>query len=203
MIYRRFGKRLVDIIFSGLGLIFLSPVFLMLAILVTVKLGRPVYFVQVRPGFQAKPFNMVKFRSMKDLRYADGKYLPDDIRLTPFGQFLRATSLDELPELWNVLKGDMSLVGPRPLLLEYVPLYSEYQFRRHEVKPGITGLAQINGRNDLSWNDKFKFDIHYIDNISFMGDLKIIFKTFFKVMIKEGISHSSGSNEPFTGNNKE
>jgi lipopolysaccharide/colanic/teichoic acid biosynthesis glycosyltransferase len=150
MLYKRLGKRLIDFVVSGLGLLVLSPLFILIAIMVWIKLGRPIFFTQVRPGLNAKPFTMVKFRTMKDSRDSSGDLLPDNLRLTKLGKFLRSTSLDELPELWNVLKGDMSLVGPRPLLMEYLPLYSKEQYCRHDVKPGITGLAQVNGRNSIA-----------------------------------------------------
>lgn len=181
-------KRLFDIIGSLLGLLLLSPVIAIIAWQISRKMGSPVLFRQVRPGLNGKPFEMVKFRTMKDAVDAVGKLLPDSERLTPFGQFLRSSSLDELPELWNVLKGDMSLVGPRPLLMEYLPLYSPEQYRRHEVRPGVTGWAQVNGRNALSWEEKFKLDVWYVDNRSFWLDLKIIFLTIKKVLVREGIS---------------
>jgi lipopolysaccharide/colanic/teichoic acid biosynthesis glycosyltransferase len=187
MIYKRFGKRLFDVLASGLGLIVLSPVFLLIGILVWIKLGRPIFFTQVRPGLNAKPFTMVKFRTMKDSRDSSGDLLPDKLRLTKLGKLLRSTSLDELPELWNVLIGDMSLVGPRPLLMEYLPLYSKEQYRRHEVKPGITGLAQINGRNSVSFNDKILYDLRYIESISLMNDLKMLYYTIQIVLTRQGI----------------
>ena len=197
----KFFKRLFDIIASASGLIFLSPVFLILAYLIRKNLGAPVFFTQERPGKDGKPFKMIKFRSMRDAVDKDGNPLPDSKRLTPFGKRLRATSLDELPELWNVLKGDMSLVGPRPLLMSYLPLYNEFQFRRHEMKPGVTGWAQVNGRNALSWDEKFAHDIWYIDHYSFWLDMKILFLTVKKVFIKEGISAEGEATMPyFTGN---
>lgn len=193
-------KRLFDIIASFLGLIFLSPIFLLLYFKIKKEMGSPVLFSQVRPGKDAKPFRMYKFRSMKNATDDAGNPLPDEERLTPFGAKLRSTSLDELPELWNVLKGEMSLVGPRPLLMEYLPLYSPEQYRRHEVRPGITGWAQINGRNAISWEDKFKLDVWYVDNRSFLLDLKIILLTLKKVFIKEGISADGEATMPkFTG----
>ena len=168
--------------------------------LVRRKLGSPVFFRQVRPGMNGKPFEMVKFRTMTDERGPDGQLLPDAVRLTPFGRFLRSSSLDELPELWNVLKGDMSLVGPRPLLMEYLPLYSPEQARRHEVRPGVTGWAQINGRNAISWEDKFKLDTWYVDNQSLWLDIKILWLTVKKVLVREGISAPGDATMPvFTG----
>ncbi|OAN90184.1 sugar transferase [Marinobacter sp. EhC06] len=181
-------KRLFDIFFSSLCLVLLSPIIAIVAFRIRKKLGSPVLFRQSRPGLSGKPFSMVKFRTMKDAVDERGNLLPDSERMTSFGQFLRSTSLDELPELWNVLKGDMSLVGPRPLLMEYVSLYSEEQFRRHEVRPGVTGWAQVNGRNAISWEDKFKLDIWYVDNRSFWLDIKILFLTVKKVLVRDGIS---------------
>ena len=197
----KFFKRLFDIIASVSGLIFLSPVFLLLIYLIRKNLGEPVFFTQERPGKDGKPFKMIKFRSMRDAVDKDGNPLPDSERLTPFGKKLRATSLDELPELWNVLKGEMSLVGPRPLLMSYLPLYNEFQNRRHEMRPGVTGWAQVNGRNALSWDEKFAHDIWYIDHYSFWLDMKILFLTVKKVFIKEGISAEGEATMPyFTGN---
>ncbi len=197
----KFFKRLFDIVASASGLIFLSPVFLILIYLIRKNLGEPVFFTQERPGKDGKPFKMIKFRSMRDAVDKDGNPLPDSERLTPFGKKLRATSLDELPELWNVLKGDMSLVGPRPLLMSYLPLYNEFQYRRHEMRPGVTGWAQVNGRNALSWDEKFAHDIWYIDHYSFWLDMKILFLTVKKVFIKEGISAEGEATMPyFTGN---
>jgi lipopolysaccharide/colanic/teichoic acid biosynthesis glycosyltransferase/UDP-N-acetylglucosamine:LPS N-acetylglucosamine transferase len=181
-------KRLVDIVGAGAGLLLLAPVILVLAWFVRRKHGAPVCFRQVRPGKDGKPFEMIKFRTMTDERGADGELLPDRERLTAFGQFLRSTSLDELPELLNVLKGDMSLVGPRPLLMEYLPLYSDRQARRHEVRPGITGWAQINGRNALSWDEKFELDVWYVENRTLWLDIKILFLTVWKVVKRDGIS---------------
>ena len=197
----KFFKRLFDIIASASGLIILSPVFLILAHLIRKNLGAPVFFTQERPGKDGKPFKMIKFRSMRDAVDKDGNPLPDSERLTPFGKKLRAASLDELPELWNVLKGDMSLVGPRPLLMSYLPLYNDFQFRRHEMKPGVTGWAQVNGRNAISWDEKFAYDIWYIDHFSLWFDMKILFLTIKKVFIKEGISAEGEATMPyFTGN---
>ncbi|MFC2564588.1 MAG: sugar transferase [Neisseria sp.] len=197
----KFFKRLFDIIASASGLIFLSPVFLILIYLIRKNLGEPVFFTQERPGKDGKPFKMIKFRSMRDAVDKDGNPLPDSERLTPFGKKLRAASLDELPELWNVLKGDMSLVGPRPLLMSYLPLYNDFQFRRHEMRPGVTGWAQVNGRNAISWDEKFAYDIWYIDHFSLWFDMKILFLTIKKVFIKEGISAEGEATMPyFTGN---
>ena len=197
----KFFKRLFDIIASASGLIFLSPVFLILIYLIRKNLGKPVFFTQERPGKDGKPFKMIKFRSMRDAVDKDGNPLPDSERLTPFGKKLRAASLDELPELWNVLKGDMSLVGPRPLLMSYLPLYNDFQFRRHEMRPGVTGWAQVNGRNAISWDEKFAYDIWYIDHFSLWFDMKILFLTIKKVFIKEGISAEGEATMPyFTGN---
>jgi len=194
-------KRLVDILASGLGLILLLPVLLILAVQVRRKLGSPILFCQTRPGKNGKPFSMIKFRTMRNALDAQGVPLPDAERLTPFGNFLRSTSLDELPELWNVLKGDMSLVGPRPLLLEYLPLYSPEQCRRHEVRPGVTGWAQVNGRNALSWEEKFALDVWYVDNRGFWLDMKILFLTVKKVLIRDGISaDGEATMSKFTGN---
>ena len=181
-------KRLFDIVVAGIGLLVLSPILILLAILIKIKLGGPVLFTQIRPGLNGKPFKIFKFRTMLDLADAEDKPLQDEARLPPFGKMLRATSLDEQPELWNVLIGDMSLVGPRPLLKEYLPLYSEEQNRRHEVRPGITGWAQVNGRNAISWEEKFKLDVWYVDNQSFWLDIGIILKTVKKVVVCEGIN---------------
>src|SRR5690554_1245926 len=181
-------KRSFDIAGSLLGLLLLSPVIAIVAWQVRFKLGSPVLFRQTRPGLNGKPFQMVKFRTMKDAVDAQGNPLPDSERLTPFGQFLRSSSLDELPELWNVLKGDMSLVGPRPLLMEYLPLYTPKQYRRHKVRPGVTGWAQINGRNALSWEEKFQLDVWYVNNRSLWLDIKILFLTVKKVVVRDGIS---------------
>jgi lipopolysaccharide/colanic/teichoic acid biosynthesis glycosyltransferase len=204
MLYKRFGKRLIDIVVSGLGLLVLSPLFILIGIMVWIKLGRPIFFTQIRPGLNAKPFKMVKFRTMRDSRDSIGDLLPDELRLTKLGKFLRSTSLDELPELWNVLKGDMSLVGPRPLLMEYLPLYSREQYRRHEVKPGITGLAQVNGRNLIDWNIRLRYDVEYVDSVSFFLDLFVVFKTIYVVAIRRGVNFSNNTtSSPFLGEDKE
>jgi len=181
-------KRIFDIIASAAGLAFLLPVIAIVAWQVRRKLGSPIFFRQVRPGKDGKPFEMIKFRTMLDAVDSEGNPLPDSERMTPFGAFLRSSSLDELPELWNVLKGDMSLVGPRPLLMEYLPLYSPEQYRRHAVRPGVTGWAQVNGRNAISWEDKFKLDVWYVDHQSLWLDIKILLLTVKKVLVKEGIS---------------
>ena len=181
-------KRAFDFIATASGLLLVLPLVLLLALLVRMKLGSPVLFRQVRPGRQGRPFMMYKFRSMTDDRDTAGNLLPDQLRLTPFGSFLRSSSLDELPELINVLKGEMSLVGPRPLLMEYLPLYSPEQARRHHVLPGITGWAQVNGRNAISWEDKFSLDVWYVENLSFLLDLKILWMTVSRVFKREGIS---------------
>ena len=181
-------KRLFDFLLALLALLLLALPLLVLALLVRRKLGSPVLFRQTRPGLHGQPFEMVKFRTMTDARGADGALLPDAVRLTPFGRFLRASSLDELPELWNVLKGEMSLVGPRPLLMEYVPLYSAEQYRRHEVRPGVTGWAQVNGRNAISWEEKFKLDVWYVEHQSLALDIKILWLTVKKVLLRDGIS---------------
>lgn len=184
-------KRIFDLFVSISALIFLFPIIIIIALLILKKLGSPVVFRQTRPGRNGMPFQMIKFRTMTDEVDANGELLSDEHRLTKFGKFLRATSMDELPELWNVIKGDMSLVGPRPLLMDYLPLYNQEQARRHNVLPGLTGWAQINGRNELSWEKKFKYDIWYVDNHSFWLDIKIILLTIAKVFKREGI-HSEG-----------
>lgn len=194
-------KRWMDFLLALIGLIFLALPVLVLIVLIRCKLGSPVFFRQPRPGLHGKPFEMVKFRTMTDARGSDGVLLSDAERLTPFGSLLRATSLDELPELWNVLKGDMSLVGPRPLLMEYLPLYSPEQARRHEVRPGVTGWAQVNGRNAIGWEQKFAQDVWYVQNQSFWLDVKILFLTMKKVLSKDGISAEGEATMPkFTGN---
>lgn len=194
-------KRLFDIVVAFVALLLFSPILLIVAILIAHRLGSPVLFRQVRPGLNGRLFTMVKFRSMRDALDKQGNPLPDDQRLTPFGAWLRASSLDELPELWNVLKGDMSLVGPRPLLVEYLPLYSPEQARRHDVRPGITGWAQINGRNAISWDDKFRLDCWYVDHRSLALDLKILWLTVRRVFKRDGITQEGHvSAEKFTGN---
>ena len=193
-------KRFMDISGALVGLTLGAPVLLGVAVGVRVLIGAPVFFTQVRPGLQGKPFRMVKFRTMSDARGPDGQLLPDAERLLPFGRFLRSTSLDELPELWNVLKGEMSLVGPRPLLIEYLPLYSSRQARRHEVRPGVTGWAQVNGRTAISWEQKFELDVWYVEQRSIWLDLKVIVLTIKKVLGREGISAGGEATMPrFTG----
>ena len=193
--------RIFDILLSLLLLVILSPVLLIIALTIRYKMGSPILFKQLRPGFKEKPFIIFKFRTMRNAINSDGSQLPDNQRLDSFGKFLRSTSLDELPALWNVYKGDMSLVGPRPLLMEYLPLYSLRQARRHNVKPGITGWAQINGRNSISWNEKLDMDVWYVDNKSFLLDLKILFLTLFKVIKRDGINKNGYiTTDKFKGN---
>ncbi len=192
-------KRVFDVVVSATALIVLAPVMGLIALAVWRTMGRPVLFRQVRPGLHGKPFVMYKFRTMRDLRDAEGKLLPDEARLTPFGRWLRSTSLDELPELLNVLRGEMSLVGPRPLLMEYLDRYTPEQARRHEVKPGITGWAQIHGRNNLSWDERFKLDVWYVDNWSLWLDLKILWRTLWMVLRREGISAQGHATMPRFG----
>lgn len=189
-------KRLFDLVIAIFALVVLFPVIAVTTALVWTRLGKPVVFRQVRPGLQGRPFLMIKFRTMTDERDAAGNLLPDEVRLTPFGRFLRSSSLDELPELWNVIKGDMSLVGPRPLLMEYLTVYSAEQARRHEVRPGITGWAQVNGRNALSWEEKFALDVWYVDNRSFWLDIKILILTIQKVIRRDGISAAGEATMP-------
>lgn len=199
--YRSFSKRLFDIVFSALALSFFWPLLLMLAALVRIKLGSPVIFKQERPGLHGKVFTLYKFRSMTDQRDLNGNLLSDAERLTRFGKALRSTSLDELPELWNILKGDMSLVGPRPLLVQYLPLYSDFQRRRHEVRPGLTGHAQVNGRNAINWDEKFALDVWYVKHYKFEVDIKLIIKTVKYIFQQEGIhSGTSETMELFMGN---
>ncbi len=199
-VYRRYIKRPMDFILSLIAIIVLAPVLLIIAIMVRVKLGSPVLFKQKRPGLNEKIFTLYKFRSMTDERDENGELLPDDIRLTRFGKLLRSTSLDELPELFNIIKGDMSIVGPRPLLIQYLPLYDDYQKRRHEVRPGLSGHAQVNGRNAITWEDKFELDVEYVDNVSFIGDWKIIFLTLKKAFMREDInSETAATMEYFEG----
>lgn len=198
--YRHFFKRFFDFVLSLIAIIILSPVYIIVAILVRVKLGSPVIFTQERPGKDEKIFKMYKFRSMTSETDEEGNLLPDEIRLTSFGKKLRSTSLDELPELFNILKGDMSIVGPRPLLVKYLPLYNDFQKHRHDVRPGLTGWAQVNGRNAISWEDKFRLDVEYTKKCSFFMDLKIFFKTISSVFRKEGISsETSVTMEEFKG----
>lgn len=193
-------KRLLDIVASAIVLVVLSPVYLLVSVLVALRLGRPVLFTQDRPGYGGRIFRLYKFRTMTNERDAAGNLLPDPERLTPFGRFLRSTSLDEIPEFWNVLKGDMSLVGPRPLLVEYLDRYTPEQARRHEVRPGITGLAQISGRNELSWDDRLKLDVWYVDNHTLWLDLKILVLTVWKALRREGVASPGYATMPeFTG----
>ena len=189
--YRLFVKRLLDILISGVALIVLSPVYLILAILIRVKLGSPVIFHQERPGKNEKIFTLCKFRTMTDERDENGNLLPDNVRLTKFGKLLRSTSLDELPELWNIFKGDMSLIGPRPLLVSYLPYYTEEEKLRHTVRPGLTGLAQVSGRNFLDWDNRLKKDVEYVKNLSFLMDLKVIFLTVKVVFVKENVAEDT------------
>ena len=199
--YKRFVKRCLDFLLSLAALIILSPVLLLVAILVRCKLGSPILFKQKRPGLHEKIFCMYKFRTMTDAKDADGNLLPDEVRLTKFGKLLRSTSLDEFPELFNILKGDMAIVGPRPLLVQYLPRYNERQHHRHDVRPGFTGLAQVNGRNSISWQEKFEWDVRYVENVSFLMDLRIIAKTVKVVLKRDGISsETSATMEEFRGN---
>ena len=199
-IYRRFLKRPMDFILSLMAIVVLSPVLIIVGVLVRVKLGSPVLFKQKRPGLNEKIFTMYKFRTMTDEKDENGELLPNNIRLTKLGKILRATSLDELPELFNILKGDMSIIGPRPLLIEYLPLYNDKQKQRHDVRPGLSGLAQVNGRNAISWEDKFDYDVEYVENISFLLDVKLIVQTFLKVFKREGVNKSENvTMEKFKG----
>lgn len=200
-IYERFLKRPFDVFFSLLALIVFCWLYALIALLVRIKLGSPVLFKQKRPGKNEKVFELYKFRTMTEERDENGRLLPDEVRLTKFGKFLRKTSLDELPETFSIIRGNMSIVGPRPLLVEYLPRYNERQRRRHDVRPGLTGLAQVNGRNTCTWEEKFDYDINYVDNITFLGDVKIIFLTVFKAFFKqEGISSETSSTmEEFMG----
>lgn len=186
--YKKYFKRIIDIAFSLIFLVFFWWLYLLIALLVRLRLGKPVLFQQQRPGKDGKVFSLYKFRTMTEARDAQGNLLPDEVRLTRFGKFLRATSLDELPEIVMILRGDMSIVGPRPLLVKYLPLYNAHQRRRHEVKPGLTGYAQVNGRNSVSWEEKFDMDVWYVDHISFFLDLKILYQTIIKVLKRDGIS---------------
>ncbi len=189
-------KRLFDIILASIGLVLLAPILLIVAFLVRLKLGRPVFFTQARPGKDGQPFHMIKFRSMTNARDPNGELMPNEKRMTEFGRFLRRTSLDELPELFNVIKGDMSLVGPRPLLMDYLPYYTNHENKRHKVRPGITGWAQVNGRNALTWEEKFALDLWYIENQNLVLDLKILVLTVIKVFKREGIQHNEGEYMP-------
>lgn len=199
--YKNFIKRILDIILSFLALVILSPLLILTAFLIRIKLGEPVFFKQLRPGKNEKIFGILKFRTMTDAKDENGNLLPDEIRLTRFGQFLRSTSIDELPELLNILNGDMSIVGPRPLLVQYLERYNEEQKHRHDVKPGLTGLVQVNGRNGITWEEKFHYDLEYVKNITFYGDCKIIFQTVMKVFGREGISSTTSvTMEEFKGN---
>lgn len=198
--YRRFLKRAMDVTLSLVAIILLAPLLLLVALLVKIKLGSPVLFKQKRPGLNEMIFTMYKFRTMTDERDLNGELLPDHVRLTRFGRLLRSTSLDELPELLNILKGDMSLVGPRPLLVQYLPLYNNHQKKRHQVRPGLSGLAQVSGRNAIGWEDKFDLDVKYVEQVSFVGDWKIIFLTIKKVFVREGISSETAATmEEFRG----
>ena len=202
--YKLFFKRFFDFILSLIAIIMLSPVYLIVRVLVRIKLGSPVFFTQKRPGKDEKIFKMYKFRTMTNEVDENGNLLPDDKRLTKFGKLLRSTSLDELPELFNILKGDMSIVGPRPLLVRYLPLYNEYQKHRHDARPGFTGWAQCNGRNSISWEEKFDLDVYYVNHITFLLDVKIIFKTVKTVLCREGISsEASATMEEFRGSQNE
>jgi len=203
-VYRRYGKRLFDLAVTIPLLLGLSPIIAIIALLVRFRLGSPVFFRQVRPGLHGRPFTMIKFRTMTDARDAQGELLPNEQRLTSFGMLLRKTSLDELPELWNVVRGDMSLVGPRPLLMAYLPLYSPEQARRHEVRPGVSGWAQVNGRNAISWPERFRLDVWYVDNLSFLLDLRIIWQSITVSLRRDGIApEGKFTIEPFRGNSPE
>lgn len=199
-IYARYIKRLLDIILSLIALVILSPILLVFIVIGAIKMGGNPFFTQDRPGKDGKIFKLIKFRTMTNKKDADGNLLPDDQRLTSYGKFLRSTSVDELLELINILKGDMSIIGPRPLLVKYLPLYSDFQKHRHDVRPGLTGYAQVNGRNSISWEERFKLDVDYVQNITFMGDVKIIFDTVYKVFKRDGISSgTSVTMEEFKG----
>lgn len=203
VMYRKYIKRFFDILLAVLALILLFPVLVITSVVVYMKIGAPIFFRQQRPGKNEKIFEILKFRTMTDRKDDNGKALPDEIRLTKFGAFLRSTSIDELPELINIVKGDMAIVGPRPLLVKYLPLYNERQRHRHDVRPGLTGLAQVNGRNTISWEQKFDYDVQYVQSVSFLGDCKIIFQTVCKVFQRKGISsHTSVTMEEFRGHNE-
>ena len=199
-IYARYIKRLLDFILSLIALVILSPILLVFIVIGAIKMGGNPFFTQERPGRDGKIFKLIKFRTMTNKKDADGNLLPDDQRLTSYGKFLRSTSVDELLELINILKGDMSIIGPRPLLVKYLPLYNDFQKHRHDVRPGLTGYAQVNGRNSISWEERFKLDVDYVQNITFMGDVKIIFDTVYKVFKRDGISSgTSVTMEEFKG----
>jgi undecaprenyl phosphate N,N'-diacetylbacillosamine 1-phosphate transferase len=201
MVYRKIGKRILDFFLSLAVIMMLAPVYAIISLLLYVNNGS-VFFYQERPGKNEKPFKIIKFKSMNDKRDAEGKLLPDIQRITKVGAFIRKTSMDELPQLFNVLKGDMSLIGPRPLLFKYIPLYQNEQRKRHDVRPGITGWAQVNGRNSIRWTEKFKFDVYYVENISFLFDIKILWMTFLKVVKREGVNQSADQPmQPFNGFN--
>ena len=191
MMYKTYIKRITDLTLTFFGMLFLLPIFLLIILIVKINLGSPIFFIQKRPGLNGKVFNIYKFRTMINKSDKYGNLLSDEKRLTKFGKFLRSTSLDELPGLWNVLNGTMSLIGPRPLLIEYLPLYSDRQARRHEVKPGITGWAQVNGRNAIEWKEKFELDVWYVENLTFFLDIKILYLTLKKVIRRDGISHNN------------
>lgn len=199
--YERHFKRMQDFTLASLALLVLSPILFVVGVMIRIKLGGPIFFLQERPGKDGVVFHLIKFRTMTEERDEHGELLPDDKRLTPFGQKLRSLSIDELPSLINIIKGDLSIVGPRPLLVEYLPRYSVVQKRRHEVRPGLTGLAQVNGRNRLSWEDRFNLDVRYVDHITFLGDWKIVVQTVYKVLKRDGISsETSATMEAFMGN---
>lgn len=202
LMYRVFSKSVIDLLVACVALLFISPLFLLVTFLLAWANRGSVFFLQSRPGYKEKAFTVIKFKTMNDRMDENGSLLPDKERLTKIGRFIRKTSLDELPQLINVLKGEMSLIGPRPLLFKYLPLYNETQRRRHDVRPGITGWAQVNGRNSISWSQKFSFDIYYVDNLSFMLDLQIAYLTILKVIKREGVNQSAERPmQPFTGNN--
>ncbi|MEJ6528758.1 sugar transferase [Exiguobacterium sp. USCH10] len=199
--YERYFKRMQDLTLASLALLVLSPILFVVGVMIRIKLGGPIFFLQERPGKDGVVFHLIKFRTMTEERDEHGELLPDEKRLTPFGQKLRSLSIDELPSLINIIKGDLSIVGPRPLLVEYLPRYSVVQKRRHEVRPGLTGLAQVNGRNRLSWEDRFNLDVRYVDHITFLGDWNIVVQTVYKVFKRDGISsETSATMEAFMGN---